>query len=155
MTVNGGDITYASDVNQLLNRPGAVLPTSFSFTTGSLTQITGFGAALWNVGSVVSGDTIVVPAGEGGLWDCGMVLRFPSQATAAGQRNGRVYVNGTEYMGWTIPAPSNLNSTNVPVWGNIPIVLAAGDVITFYGFQNSGVTQALVGNSRCWARRIA
>lgn len=155
MTVNGGDITYATDVSSLQNRPGAVLPTSFSFGTGSLTQITGFGTALWNVGSVVSGSTIVVPTGEGGLWDCGMVLRFPSQATAAGQRNGRVYVNGTEYMGWTMPAPANLNATNVPVMGSMPIVLAAGDVVTFYGFQNSGVTQALVGNSCCWARRVA
>lgn len=152
MTVNGGARTYAEDLNGHINAPHGMASISHNFTNGAIEQIE-FSAVQWNTrGVYVSGNQFVVPTGYSGLWECGIIARFASQATAAGQRNIRIYKNGSEEMSYTVPAVSNLNATNIPVLGVYEQVISAGDVITFWGFQNSGGALALVGNSRVWMR---
>jgi hypothetical protein len=107
---------------------------------------------MWDSGSPT---IVTIPADEDGWWEVGIVARWASQVTAAGQRNVRIYKNGAEEMSFTWPAVSNLNSTNIPVSGVYPLSLAGGDQISFYGFQNSGGALSIIGNSRAWVRRVS
>lgn len=151
MTYFAGDPLAAADLNAIVNRPRFTGTLgSPSLTSGSVTTITP-ASALHNVGSMwSSGTNIVIPTGQGGEYDLGIVARFASQTTAAGFRQARVSINGTEWMQWNTPAPTNLNATNVTAGGVIPADLNAGDVITFAVFQNSGGALGIVGNSTCW-----
>lgn len=155
MTVGAGDVIAASDINSILNRPRFVCTFGTpSITNNSVNTLTPT-AATYNVGSMwSSGTDITIPTGEDGDYWVGIVLRYASQTTAAGFRQARFSIGGTEYMQWNIPAPSNLNSTNIEVFGAIRVPLAAGNVITFGAFQNSGGALALVGNSRGWVEKV-
>jgi hypothetical protein len=106
---------------------------------------------MWSSGSPT---IVTVPSGEDGWFEVGIVARWASQATAAGQRNVRIYKNGAEEMSFTLPAVSNLNNTNIPVTGVYELSLVGGDQISFYGFQNSGGALSIIGNSRAWVRRL-
>jgi hypothetical protein len=156
VTVYGGDVIYASDVNQLIDRPHAVVTLAESVPNNAITLLTPTAEQLDVGGMWDSGDptVITIPSGGAGWFEVGGTFRWASQATAVGQRNIRVYKNGAEEMSFTWPAVSNLNSTNIPVTGVYELALADGDEITFYGFQNSGGSLALTGNSRAWVKRL-
>jgi hypothetical protein len=156
VTVFGGDIIYASDVNAALDAPHAVVTLGESVPNNAITLLTPTAEQLDVGGLWTSGDPTVVtiPADEDGWYEVGIVARWASQVTAAGQRNIRIYKNGAEEMSFTLPAVSNLNSTNIPVSGVYELSLAAGDEVSFYGFQNSGGALSIIGNSRAWVRRI-
>jgi len=146
--------TLDARLDALEGRPHVMVNLSKTFTNNTIEQIT-IGTKQWNnAGIWVSGDQLVVPTGTQGLWEIGIVGRFASQASAAGQRNVRIYKNGSEEMSFTIPAVSNLNSTNIICAGTYEAVVADGDIITFWGFQNSGGSLALTGNSRAWMRQL-
>ena len=147
--VRVADIEYA---------PTTLMVISKTFTNNTIEQIT-FTSSLWDAAGAAMWDgasnQLVVPSGMGGLYEAGIVGRFASQTTAAGQRNVRIYKNGAEEMSFTLPAVSNLNSTNIPVGGVTQMALSAGDIVTYWGYQNSGGSLAFTGNSRAWLRRLA
>lgn len=124
-----------------------------SLTNNTITTLTP-SAANANVGSMWpgSGTNITVPSAK--EYEIGIVLRYASQAVAAGMRQARININGSEYMTFQEVAVSNLNATNIIVCGVIRIVLAALDVVSFGGYQNSGGALALAGNSRGWVDQV-
>lgn len=101
-----------------------------------------------------SGSLFTVPAGQGGLYTVGMVLRYASQVSPAGTRQARIYIDGNEYMSFQMPTSAVLANTNIIVDGTQRIPLDAGDTVQFRAFQNSGVDLALVGNSTAWIERV-
>jgi hypothetical protein len=102
-----------------------------------------------------SGSLFTIPAGQGGVYEVGIVLRYSTQAVTANTRQARIYINGSEYMSFNTPGVTNFNNTNVIVNGSMPIPLAAGATVQFRGFQNSGAAPALTltGNSVAWIER--
>ena len=101
-----------------------------------------------------SGSTFTIPTGQGGLYEIGMVVRYASQAVAAGVRQARINVNGSEYMLNQIPTTAGLNASNIVVNLVTRRVMTAGDTVAFAGFQNSGGDLALAGNSHGWIERV-
>lgn len=135
--------------------PPSVNPNAFltfgtpTLTSGAITTLTPATVPV-NDGPMYSGSgtAFTVPTGQGGLYTVGLVLRYASQASASGTRQARVNINGVENMAFQTAAVSpNLNSTNIIVNGAVRVMLNAGDVIEFAGYQNSGANLALVGNS--------
>lgn len=123
-------------------------PTLANNTVTTNTSLT----ALQDTYSMLSGaTTITVPVA--GVYEVGVIYRYASQATAAGLRQVRINVNGTEHMQLNTYAVG-LNAINIPVLLVEQIELAVSDEITFGGFQNSGGNLALTGNSRAWVRLI-
>lgn len=94
-----------------------------------------------------SGSSVTIPAGGGGPYEIGVNLDFASNAT--GMRQARVVINGTTYKAWNFPAISGFETH---ASGVIKTVLAAGDVIQFGGFQNSGGALSLISFNECWVK---
>lgn len=88
-----------------------------------------------------------------GTWEAGFAIRFTSQATGAGLRQGKIRVNGTELMQWNISAV-NINGTNTTVSGTFTFEGNVGDIVDFQTFQNSGVGLTLVNGSRGWVKWV-
>jgi hypothetical protein len=155
MTKYGGDIIYASDINEWIDRPHAVVTLAESVPNNAITVLTPTTEQLDVGGLWTSGDPtkITVPSGEAGWYDVGVTLRFASQAVAAGTRQARINLNTVEQITFQVPTSTVLNSTNIIVSGTHPMLLAAGDIITFSAFQNSGGALAVLGNSRGWVKR--
>ena len=126
-----------------------------TLTNGVITDLTPTSTP-YNIGGMYpgSGSVFTVPAGQGGLYQAGVVLRYASQATPAGARQARVNKNGSEFILFNQPAVSNYTSSNIVVNGGIRLPLVAGDTISFAGYQNSGGNLALVGNSVAWLERV-
>lgn len=101
-----------------------------------------------------SGTSLTVPSGQGGLYEAGIVLRYAAQATAAGDRQARINVNGTEYMVFQTPVSAAVNTLQVTAHGVLEFPLSAGDQVTFGAYQASGGALSLVGNSHGWLRRV-
>jgi len=126
-----------------------------TFTTGNITAITP-SAVTVDDGDMYpgSGSTFTIPSGQGGLYEIGMVVRYASQAVAAGVRQARINVNGSEYIINQIPTTAGLNASNIIVNLVARRVMTAGDTVTFLGFQSSGGDLALTGNSHGWIERV-
>lgn len=153
MTVFGGAVILASDVNSILNRPRLVLTLGTpSIANNSVANLTPTAATV-NVGAMWSSGTTITIGEDGDYW-VGMDLRYSSQTSAAGIRQARFAKNGTEYMQWNVPATSNLNSTNITAGGTIRLSLVATDTIVLAAFQNSGGALSLVGNSTAWVEKV-
>jgi hypothetical protein len=137
--------------------PHAVVTLGESVPNNTITLLTPTAEQLdvggmWSSGSPT---IVTIPPDQDGWYEVGIVARWASQATAAGQRNIRIYKNGAEEMSFTLPAVSNFNATNIPVSGVYELSLVGGDQVSFYGFQNSGGALAIIGNSRAWVRRVS
>ena len=142
------------DVNNIVERPRFVGTFSATIANNSITTLTP-AAVLVNVGGMwTSGTDITIPAGQDGEYEVGVLLRYASQATPSGQRHGRIHVNGSEYMTFLESAVSNTAATNIVCSGVIPLVLAGGDTVSFAGYQTSGGSLGIVGNSRGWVRKV-
>jgi hypothetical protein len=83
-----------------------------------------------------------------------VVMRYASQAVAAGTRQARINLNTVETITFQVPTSTVLNATNVIVAGVHELALVAGDVITVSAFQNSGGALSVLGNSRLWVKRV-
>lgn len=148
----GGDKALWSDLQTARPRyNGSFSPAPVSIPNAANTDL----ALTSNVsvgGLVVATPNITVPtAGE---YEIGIVLRYASQATAAGVRVARFYVNGTDRGFFAIPTTTALNATNISVGGTSRLILAAGDVIKFQAFQTSGGALNIQFDSHCWIDRI-
>jgi hypothetical protein len=156
MTVFGGDIIYASDLNQLIDRPHTVVTLAESVPNNAITVLTPTTEQLDVGGMWDSGDPtkITVPSGGAGWYEVGVTLRYASQVTSAGTRQARINLNTVEQITFQIPTATVLNSTNIIVSGKHELALADGDDITFSAFQNSGGALSVLGNSRGWVRRL-
>lgn len=150
MTVSGGDIIYADDINDLY-MPHTLLSLTGTIANNSIQQVDG--SMLWDpVTQWSSGAPSRITVKANGLWEIGIVLRFASQATAAGQRNARIYKNGSEEIQFGQPAATNYNATNIVCAGITQTVMSVGDYVQAFAYQNSGGSLALTGNSRLWAK---
>lgn len=98
--------------------------------------------------------TSVITVPTAGEYEIGIMLRWASQATAAGIRVGRFNVNGVDAGFFNIPTTTALNATNISVGGVSRLMLNAADQIVFQAFQNSGGALALAGNSHAWVDRV-
>jgi hypothetical protein len=156
MTVFGGDVILAADLNQLIDRPHAVVTLAESVPNNAITVLTPTTEQLDVGGLWTSGDPtkITIPSGEAGWYEVGVVMRYASQAVAAGTRQARVNLNTVETITFQVPTSSVLNATNVIVSGVHELALVAGDVITISAFQNSGGALSVLGNSRLWVKRV-
>lgn len=156
MTKYGGDIIYAADVNEWIDRPHTVVTLAESVPNNAITVLTPTTEQL-DVGNMWDSGTptrITIPTGEDGWYEIGATMRYASQATAAGTRQARINVNAVEQITFQIPTASVLNSTNIIVHGIHEMLLVAGDYVTFSGFQNSGGALSILGNSRGWVKRL-
>jgi hypothetical protein len=140
----------------LETRPHTVVTLGESVPNAAITLLTPTAEQLDIGGMWTSGapTVITIPTGQGGWYEVGIVARWASQATVAGQRNVRIYKNGAEEMSFTQATAANVNATNIPVSGVYELSLADGDTISFYGFQASGAALSIIGNSRAWVRRL-
>lgn len=144
------DLQAVDDAN-ISGRPRFIGTVSTAFTNNTIGTITPASAVV-NVGGMwSSGTNITLPTAD--EYELGIVLRYPSQASATGVRQARINLNGSEFIVFQVPTTSALNATNIIVAGTIKDVFAANDVISFGGFQNSGVSQTIIGNSRIWVAR--
>lgn len=150
-----GKVGAAIDPTPVAAFPSAYVTLSATLANGVVTDFTP-ATVPYNIGAMYpgSGTTFTVPTGQGGLYQAGIVLRYASQASPAGTRQARVNKNGAEFMLFNQPAVTNYASSNIVVNGGIRLPLVAGDTISFAGFQNSGGSLALVGNSVAWLDRI-
>jgi len=102
-----------------------------------------------NVGGMwTSGTAFTIPTGQGGLYEMGIACRFVTNAN--GVRQGRISVNGAEYMYWTVPSNS---IGQAPGAGVTRRVMVAGDVVRFNVYQNSGGALAF-GSGTGWLERV-
>lgn len=101
-----------------------------------------------------SGSVLTIPAGQGGTYEAGVVLRYAAQASAAGDRQARVNLNGSEYMVFQTPTSAAVNTFQVTAHGVVEMELSAADQVSFGAYQNSGGGLALVGNGHAWLRRV-
>jgi len=126
-----------------------------TLTTGVITDLTP-ATIPYNIGGMYPGSGInfTVPAGQGGLYQAAIVLRYASQASPAGTRQARVNKNGAEFILFNQPAVTNYASSNIVVSGAIRIPMSAGDTVSFGGYQNSGGNLAIMGNSVAWFERV-
>lgn len=150
-----GDVEDGADTRlDALEAPRhAVVTFNESVPNNAITVLTP-NSELRDVGAMASGTTVTIPVGQDGWYEIGVILRYASQATAAGTRQARINLNGTEQITFQVPTSTLLNATNVIVSGVYEANLAAGDAVTFAAYQNSGVALSLVGNSRAWVRRL-
>lgn len=119
----------------------------------SLTTLTPNTVPVNDGGMWTSGTDFTIPADEGGLYEMGLALQYASQATAAGQRQARFRVNGADFTYNPVTAVG-LNGTLTGGFAVARKELTAGDVVTFLGFQNSGVDLALNASSHGWLERM-
>lgn len=125
-----------------------------SLTDNTITALTPSAVSVNDGAMWVSGSTFTVPAGQTGLYEAGIVLRYATQVTALGQRQARINVNGAEHMVFPMPAVDRFNNFNIIASGVTRIPLTAGNTVTFLGYQNSGGALALTGNSCAWLERV-
>jgi hypothetical protein len=150
VTVFAGDEIDAADINDLY-MPHTLLSLSGTIANNSIQQVDG--SMLWDpVSQWSAGSPSRITASKSGLWEIGIILRFASQATAAGQRNARIYKNGSEEIQFGQPAATNYNGVNIICAGITQTVMSAGDYVQAFAYQNSGGSLALTGNSRLWAK---
>lgn len=147
------DVETVSDrVANLEIRPHTLLSLGTPSIANNSIQLVN-GTVLWDpTGQWGAGNPSRITVNASGLWEIGAVMRFASQATASGQRNVRLYKNGVEEIQFGNPAVTNYNATNIICAGATQLVLASGDYIEAYAYQNSGGALSLTGNSRLWAK---
>jgi hypothetical protein len=120
-----------------------------SIANNSVTTINWSSAIKNNHGLWTAGSPSLITVPYSGTYMAFLSVRFASDATASGFRQSRVDVGGAEQMVVNIPATSALNSTNMVAQVSHPMLLTAGDQITFKVYQNSGGALDIVGNTRC------
>lgn len=145
----GGDKAFYSDLQ--ISRPrfnGTFAANVVTATNTSLAISTQVSVG----GMAVAGSTLTVPtAGE---YEIGIVLRYASQAVAAGVRVARFNINAADRGFFVIPTTTGLNATNISVGGVSRLILAANDQIVFQAFHTAGATISLAGDSHAWVERI-
>lgn len=124
-----------------------------SIANTSATMLTPTSVPVNDGGMWVSGTNFTIPAGQGGLYEMGIMARFASQVTASGQRHGRFFVNGSDFM-YNAVDVAGLNGTLTPATCNARAVLAAGDTVAFAVFQSSGGALSLISGSHAWLERV-
>jgi energy-converting hydrogenase Eha subunit C len=100
-----------------------------------------------------SGTDFTIPTGQGGSYEIGVIMRYSTQAAAVGVRQARINLNGAEYQVFNMPAPTNFNNFNITAAGVVRGELAAGDDVSFLGYQNAGVSLTLTTHSIGWIER--
>jgi len=102
---------------------------------GTVIQNNMYGTSTWN------GTTLTVGSGEGGLWGFFFLSGYaPSSNMGASYMSGFILKNGTAILANdSVPGAVAGDAHNCMVSGFIK--LAAGDTVTFQGFQQSGSTQ--------------
>lgn len=126
-----------------------------NITNNSIQKLNGADDLINSGGMWDAGNPDDVTIYDAGVYEIGVAVRFASQATAAGQRNVRIYKNGAEEFQFGQPASTNYNATNIIVAGIWKATYAYNDVINIYAYQNSGGTLALVSGSRFWVEKYA
>lgn len=100
-----------------------------------------------------SGTDFTIPAGQGGSYEIGVIMRYATQVAASGLRQARINVNAAEYQVFNMPAPTNFNNFNITAAGVVRGELAAGNTVSFLAYQNSGGALALTSHSLGWIER--
>jgi hypothetical protein len=155
---NGGKVTFDGETDFAGggSTPVYAVATSLSFEV-PIGAITGFTADSDPDGFLV-GDTLVVPAGKGGVYLCGIFLDVsPTTNDFGSGAYAALFDRG--------PGPDRLGvlTGGIPPIGNaheaatapaMPIVLADGDTLT-PNVSWDGAAAAAVGNARMWLWKIA
>ena len=141
---NGGHLETSTDGTTWI-RPGfgygakIAANSSQSFSSSSLAQVT-LATSIFDIGGFVSGahaNSLTVPSGLDGLYMITGKIKYAGNAT--GQRTTVIIKNGninTDNLGGTIP---NIGASDAPeaiAAGHF--VLAAGDYVGLYAYQDSG-----------------
>lgn len=110
-----------------------------TLTSGTSTQLT-YSQSLYNIGGIAdtTNSQFTVPAGWSGIYMLTAQLRWTGTTTSGTMRKFWVNVNGS-----TLAFDEMTSNSNTVVAGetnhlSTELTLNAGDVVTFYAFQNSG-----------------
>jgi hypothetical protein len=134
--------------------PVYAVATSLSFNV-PIGAITGFTADSDPDGFLVA-DTLVVPAGKGGVYLCGIFMDVsPSTNDFGSGAFAALFDSGADALGGLLVGiPPMGNGNEAATAPAMPIALADGDILTPH-VSWGGTAAAAVGNARMWLWKIA
>lgn len=169
----GAQLTIGSNVQVMTERgamlvlgkvgasvaPATTRPNAFfkfgtpSIPHATVVNLTPTSVPINDAGMWVSGTNFTIPAGQGGLYEMGLALRYAGQASPVGHRQARFNINGVNYT-YVAQTANDLINTGSPGFGTAEEILVAGDVVSFSAYQTANTTLALDASSHGWLRRI-